>query len=105
MSKIALITGVTGQDGSYFAEFLLVLGYLVHGAVRRTGLLARSRLPHLFTDPAICNQRLFLHSADCDDRSTLQRVLARVAPDEITKVSGHRIRCAAGYWGSLRCAV
>ena len=88
MSKVAFITGITGQDGSYLAEFLLARDYLVHGAVRRTSSLARSRLQHLFTDPAIYNQRLFLHYADLDDPTTLRRVLARVAPDEIYHLAG-----------------
>ncbi len=88
MAKIAFITGITGQDGSYLAEFLLARDYLVHGAVRRTSTLSRSRLQHLYADPAIYNQRLFLHYADLDDPTTLRRVLSRVAPDEIYHLAG-----------------
>ena len=88
MSKVAFITGVTGQDGSYLTEFLLARDYLVHGAVRRTSTLSRSRLQHLYADPAIYNQRLFLHYADLEDPTTLRRVLTRVAPDEIYNLAG-----------------
>ncbi len=84
----SLITGITGQDGSYLAELLLEKGYEVHGIVRRTSSLARSRLSHLFTDPQIYNQRLFLHYADLDDATTLRRVLARVLPSEIYHLAG-----------------
>jgi GDPmannose 4,6-dehydratase len=74
----AFITGITGQDGSYLSELLLEQGYEVHGAVRRTSSLERSRLAHLYADPAIYNQRLFLHYADLDDPTTLRRVLTKV---------------------------
>lgn len=84
----AFITGITGQDGSYLAELLLAEGYEVHGAVRRTSSLERSRLAHLYTDPAIYNKRLFLHYADLDDPTTLRRVLTRVAPSEFYHLAG-----------------
>ncbi len=86
--KIALITGITGQDGSYLAELLLAKGYQVHGTVRRTSSLGRSRLQHLYADPAVYNERLFLHYADLDDPTTLRRILAKVAPDEIYHLAG-----------------
>ena len=88
MSPTAFITGITGQDGSYLTELLLDQGYLVHGAVRRTSTLDRSRLAHLYADPAIYNQRLFLHYADLDDLTTLRRVLTRVQPTELYHLAG-----------------
>ncbi|MHB8523396.1 MAG: GDP-mannose 4,6-dehydratase [Limisphaerales bacterium] len=84
----ALITGITGQDGSYLTELLLDKGYEVHGIVRRTSVLDRSRLDHLYHDPALYGQRLFLHYADLDDPTTLRRVLTRAAPDEIYHLAG-----------------
>lgn len=84
----AFITGITGQDGSYLTELLLAEGYEVHGAVRRTSSLERSRLAHLYTDPAVYNQRLFLHYADLDDPTTLRRVLTAVAPREVYHLAG-----------------
>ncbi|MEA3210446.1 MAG: GDPmannose 4,6-dehydratase [Chthoniobacter sp.] len=87
-SKTALITGITGQDGSYLTELLLGEGYIVHGAVRRTSTLGRSRLKHLYGDPAIYNRRLFLHYADLDDPTTLRRVLSKVTPDEVYHLAG-----------------
>jgi len=84
----AFITGVTGQDGSYLTELLLDQGCEVHGVVRRTSSLDRSRLQHLYTDPNIYGRRLFLHYADLDDPTTLRRVLAKVAPDELYHLAG-----------------
>jgi GDPmannose 4,6-dehydratase len=86
--KRALITGISGQDGSYLTELLLDKGYEVHGLVRRTSALHRDRLDHLFNDPNIYGQRLFLHYADLDDPTTLRRVLVQVAPDEIYHLAG-----------------
>ena len=85
---IALITGITGQDGSYLTELLLQKNYEVHGVVRRTSTLKRSRLDHLYHDPAIYGRRLFLHYADLDDPTTLRRVLIKAAPDEIYHLAG-----------------
>ncbi len=84
----ALITGITGQDGSYLAELLLEKGYEVHGMVRRTSTLGRSRLDHLYNDSAIYGQRLFLHYAELDDPTTLRRVLMKVVPEEIYHLAG-----------------
>ncbi len=86
--KRALITGVTGQDGSYLTEFLLGKDYEVHGVVRRTSSLDRSRLKHLFSNPAVYGRQLFLHYADLDDPTTLRRVLFKVKPDEIYHLAG-----------------
>jgi GDPmannose 4,6-dehydratase len=84
----ALITGITGQDGSYLTELLLEKGYEVHGVVRRTSVLNRSRLDHLYHDPNVYGRRLHLHYADLDDPTTLRRVLTKVAPEEIYHLAG-----------------
>ena len=88
MDKKALITGITGQDGSYLTELLLQNGYEVHGLVRRTSTLERSRLQHLYADPTVYNRSLFLHYADLDDPTTMRRVLTKVAPDELYHLAG-----------------
>lgn len=84
----ALITGITGQDGSYLTEFLLAKDYEVHGLVRRTSSLDRSRLKHLYGDAEVYGKRLFLHYADVDDPTTVRRVLARSSPDELYHLAG-----------------
>ena len=81
--KVALITGVTGQDGSYLAEFLLEKGYEVHGIKRRTSLFNTQRIDHLFENPKIGGKRFFLHHADMNDSSSLMRVISEVKPNEI----------------------
>ena len=83
MSKTALITGITGQDGSYLTEQLLDKGYEVHGMIRRSSSFNTDRIEHLMGDPSIYNQKLFLHYGDLTDSSNLNRMLERVAPDEI----------------------
>jgi len=84
----AFITGITGQDGSYLADLLLDKGYEVHGMVRRTSTLERSRLDHLYRNPAIYGRRLFLHYADLDDPTPLRRTLLKAAPHEIYHLAG-----------------
>lgn len=81
--KTALITGVTGQDGAYLAEFLLLKGYLVHGIKRRSSLFNTDRIDHLYADPHIDNGRFFLHYGDLTDSSNLIRIIQEVQPDEI----------------------
>lgn len=81
--KRALITGVTGQDGAYLAEFLLSKGYEVHGIKRRTSLFNTDRIDHLFKDPHIPDQHFFLHHGDMTDSSSLLRIIQQVQPDEI----------------------
>lgn len=81
--KKALITGITGQDGSYLAEFLLKRGYEVHGLKRRTSLFNTDRIDHLFQDPHEKSVRLILHHGDMTDSTSLQRVVSQVKPDEI----------------------
>ena len=86
--KIALITGVTGQDGSYLAELLLEKGYSVHGVVRRTSNLLRSRIEHLRSNPEIAGKNLFLHYGDLSDGTTLRRIFAEVQPREVYHLAG-----------------
>ena len=88
MSRSALITGITGQDGSYLTEFLLDEGYIVHGLVRRTSSTVRTRLDPLFHDKEVYRKRLFLHYADLDDATTIRRVLVRTEPDELYHLAG-----------------
>ncbi|MDA7916410.1 GDP-mannose 4,6-dehydratase [Verrucomicrobia bacterium] len=84
----ALISGITGQDGSYLTELLLEKGYTIHGIVRRTSSLERSRLRHLFDDSSIYGKRLYLHYADLDDATALRRLIVKVAPDEFYHLAG-----------------
>jgi len=83
MSKVALITGITGQDGSYLAEQLIEKGYTVHGMVRRSSSFNTGRIDHLFNNPEIHGQKLFLHHGDLTDSSNLNRMLEKTEPDEI----------------------
>jgi len=83
MKKIALITGITGQDGAYLAEFLLRKGYVVHGIKRRTSLFNTDRIDHLYQDPHETNRKLILHYGDMTDSSSLVRVIQEVRPSEI----------------------
>ncbi len=81
--KVALITGVTGQDGSYLAEFLLEKGYEVHGIKRRTSLFNTDRIDHLYQDPHVSGRRFILHHGDLTDGTSLIRIIQQVQPDEI----------------------
>src|SRR5438132_12390093 len=81
--KKALITGVTGQDGAYLAEFLLDKGYEVHGVRRRTSLFNTARIDHLYKDPHESDSRLILHHGDMTDTSSLIRILQQVQPNEV----------------------
>jgi GDPmannose 4,6-dehydratase len=81
--KIALITGVTGQDGAYLAEFLLAKGYIVHGIKRRTSLFTTDRIDHLYQDPHVDGRKFILHHGDLTDSSSLIRIVQQVQPDEI----------------------
>jgi GDPmannose 4,6-dehydratase len=81
--KVALITGVTGQDGAYLSEFLLKKGYLVHGLKRRASLFNTARIDHLYQDPHVENQNFFLHYGDLTDSTNLTRIIKEVQPDEI----------------------
>ena len=83
MSKVAFITGVTGQDGAYLSEFLLKKGYTVHGLKRRTSLFNTDRIDHLYEDPHIENQKFILHYGDMTDSTNLIRLIKEIQPDEI----------------------
>lgn len=83
MKKKALITGVTGQDGSYLAEFLLEKGYEVHGIKRRASSLNTQRIDHIYQDPHVENQNFVLHYGDLTDSSNLTRIISEVQPDEV----------------------
>ncbi|MBA2661991.1 MAG: GDP-mannose 4,6-dehydratase [Bradymonadaceae bacterium] len=81
--KTALITGITGQDGSYLAELLLQKGYEVHGIIRRSSSFNTGRIEHIYQDPHVPNPRLLLHYGDLSDASNLSRLIAQIVPDEI----------------------
>jgi len=81
--KRALITGITGQDGAYLAEFLLEKGYEVHGIKRRTSLINTQRIDHLYVDPHVENRRFYLHYGDLTDSINLIRIIQEIQPDEI----------------------
>src|SRR6187401_131049 len=83
MSKTALITGVTGQDGAYLAELLLAKGYRVHGVKRRSSSFNTARIDHLYEDPHAADPRLFLHYGDMTDATNLIRIVQETQPDEI----------------------
>jgi GDPmannose 4,6-dehydratase len=83
VNKKALITGITGQDGSYLAELLIQKGYQVHGIIRRSSSFNTGRINHLYNDPSILNNKLFLHYGDVVDTSNLNRLLEKIEPDEI----------------------
>lgn len=83
MSKVALITGVTGQDGAYLAEYLVKKGYVVHGIKRRSSLFNTERIDHIYQDPHVENRNLILHYGDMTDSLNLTRIIGEVKPDEI----------------------
>ncbi len=83
MTKVALISGITGQDGAYLAEFLLSKGYEVHGIKRRASLFNTDRIDHLYQDPHVKDRRFFLHYGDLTDSTNLIRIVQQVQPDEI----------------------
>ena len=81
--KRALITGITGQDGSYLTELLLEKGYEVHGIIRRASSFNTGRIDHLYRDPHLDGVRLFLHYGDLTDSSNLNRLVEKIAQDEV----------------------
>ena len=83
MAKTALITGITGQDGAYLAEYLLEKGYVVHGIKRRSSLFNTHRIDHLYQDPHEKDQRFVLHYGDLTDSTNLIRIIQETQPDEI----------------------
>lgn len=88
MSKTAIITGITGQDGSYLCELLLDKGYDVHGIVRRSSTLDRPRLSRQYNDPEIYGKRLFLHYADLSDVTSIRRIVHKIQPEEFYHLAG-----------------
>jgi len=82
-SKVALITGITGQDGSYLAEFLLKKGYIVHGIIRRSSSFNTGRIEYLYEDPQVTRRHLVLHYGDLTDSTNLSSILSKVQPDEV----------------------
>jgi len=90
--KIALITGVTGQDGSYLAEFLLNKGYEVHGIKRRSSLFNTDRIDHLYQDPHVNNRNFVLHYGDLTDSTSLVRIVQKVQPDEVYNLAAQSAR-------------
>ena len=92
--KKALITGITGQDGAYLAEFLLQKGYIVHGLKRRASLFNTQRIDHLYQDPHEEDRRFILHYADLTDATNLIRIIQQVEPDEIYNLAARAMsRC------------
>jgi len=87
MSKVALITGVTGQDGAYLSEYLLKKGYIVHGIKRRSSLFNTDRIDHLYQDPHVDNKNFILHYGDMTDSTNLIRIVQEVQPDEIYNIA------------------
>ena len=83
MSKVALITGITGQDGAYLAEYLIKKGYIVHGIKRRSSMFTTDRIDHLYQDPHVENRNLILHYGDLTDSLNLTRIIGEIQPDEI----------------------
>ena len=92
MHKKALIAGITGQDGSYLAEFLLENGYEVHGIKRRASSLNTQRVDHLYEAPNVANARFKLHYGDLTDTSNLTRLIRDIEPDEIYNLGAQSIR-------------
>ena len=88
--KIALITGITGQDGSYLAELLLSKGYEVHGIIRRASTFNTGRINHIYTDPHNPKTRLFLHFGDLSDGEQINNLIYNIKPDEIYHLGSPR---------------
>src|SRR5258706_5039262 len=82
-NKCALVTGITGQDGAYLAEFLLKKNYVVHGLRRRASMFNTGRIDHLYHDAHVGGTKLFLHHGDMTDSSSLLRIIQKIKPDEI----------------------
>jgi len=87
MQKVCLITGITGQDGAYLAEFLLNKGYIAHGIKRRSSLFNTQRIDHLYQDPHEAETNFYLHYGDLTDATNLIRILQETQPDEIYNIA------------------
>lgn len=88
--KTALITGITGQDGSYLAEFLIEKGYVVHGIIRKCSTFNTDRIEHLYQDPHEEKRKLILHYGDMTDSTSLISIIAKVRPSEIYNLAAQR---------------
>src|SRR6266446_9977261 len=95
--KKALITGITGQDGSYLSELLLERGYEVHGIIRRSSSFNTGRIMHLFKDIHETDSRFFLHYGDLTDGSRLEQLVERIAPDEVYNLAARSIPSATTF--------
>jgi GDPmannose 4,6-dehydratase len=102
-SKVALITGITGQDGSYLAEFLLDKGYTVHGIKRRASSFNTQRVDDIYQDPHVSSPRLQLHYGDLSDTSNLVRIIQETRPDEVYNL-GAQSHVAVSFESPARCA-
>ena len=100
MMKTALITGITGQDGSYLAELLLEKGYAVHGIKRRASSFNTARIDHLYQDPHESDPRLSLHYGDLTDSTNLIRIIQQVQPDEIYNLGAQSHVIEPAHWGA-----
>ena len=89
--KVALITGITGQDGAYLTELLLSKNYIVHGIKRRSSLFNTDRIDHLYQDPHVSSRNLILHYGDLTDSTNLIRIIQEVQPDEIYNLRVHHV--------------
>jgi GDPmannose 4,6-dehydratase len=97
--KKALITGITGQDGSYLADFMLKKGYEVHGIKRPASLFNTDRIDHLYQDPHVANRNFILHYGDLTDSSNLIRIIQQVQPDEIYNLGAQsHVAVSCGFW-------
>jgi GDPmannose 4,6-dehydratase len=98
-SKVALITGITGQDGAYLAEFLLDKGYEVHGIKRRSSLFNTARIDHLFESHLGTNGRFILHHGDMTDSSSLIHIIQKTRPHEIYNLAAQsHVAVSSEYW-------
>ena len=103
MGKRALITGITGQDGSYLAEFLLAKDYEVHGIIRRASTFNTGRLDAIYSDPHSGRGRLFLHYGDLSDASALARLIGKIQPEEIYNLAAQTPHDQLVYWWHWWC--
>jgi hypothetical protein len=103
LSKSALVTGITGQDGSYLSELLLSKGYTVHGVVRRSSSFNTGRMNYIYSDPHEMGRRLLLHYGDLTHSAGLRRVIEDSQPDEVSAVPCQSVFRASGIHGGCRC--
>jgi GDPmannose 4,6-dehydratase len=100
--KVALVTGITGQDGAYLAELLLDKGYIVHGIKRRASLFNTDRIDHLYQDPHVGDRRFILHYGDMTDSSSLTRVIQQAQPDELYNLAAQSHVAVSSPYGAAK---